>query len=111
MWRRKATRYAWGVVAENELRKLLEPHLPVICRSSRSGGSFDVWAVGHGHTWLFQVKRQGPYKTIYGRRRLLTLLAKLHESVDAPGALVFVAARRNVGGRVRWVFYRRVPLE
>jgi hypothetical protein len=111
VWKRKQSRYGWGIAVENELRKLLAPYLPVNCRSSRSGGLFDVWAVGDKYVYLFQVKRQGRYRTIYGQRRLNTLLAKLDSAVTLPNARVFIATRRNVGGRVQWLFHYRTAAD
>jgi hypothetical protein len=111
VWRRKQSRYGWGTAVENELRKLLTPYLPVNCRSSRSGGLFDVWALSSRCIYLFQVKRLGRYKTIYGQRRLNTLLRQLDEAVTVPNAHVFIATRRNVAGRVQWLFHYRIPVD
>jgi len=111
VWRKKQSRYSWGTAVENELKKLLTPYLPVNCRSSRSGGLFDVWAVGPRTLYLFQVKRQGRYRTIYGQRRLNTLLRQLDEAVTLPNARVFIATRRNVGGKVQWLFHYRMSAD
>ena len=98
-WRRKQTRYAFGSAAENELRKILSLYLMANCRSSRSGGLFDVWAVG-SHLWLFQVKRG-----LITRAHAVRLLRNLNAAVGLPDAHIFVANRTNLRGRIRWVFY------
>lgn len=104
VWKRKQTRYAWGRSAENELRKLLHSHIAANCRSSRSGGLFDVWAVG-SHVWLFQVKR-GRITPAFALRLLNDLRSKV-AMAKLPGAPVhiFVANRFNSGRKVQWVFY------
>jgi hypothetical protein len=107
VWKRKQSRYSWGVSAENDLRKLIAPYMPANCRSSRSGGLFDVWGIHDQHIYLFQVKRQGHVHTMWGPRRINTLLGKLHESVTIPNARIFVVTRRNVGNRVEWSFWCR----
>jgi hypothetical protein len=103
-WKRKQTRYAWGRSAENELRKILHNYIPANCRSSRSGGLFDVWAVGH-HIWLFQVKR-GRVTEAFANRLLHELHTKVHiAGITDSVAHIFVANRYNSGRKVKWVFY------
>jgi hypothetical protein len=110
-WRRKQTRYAWGTSAENDLRKIIAPYMPANCRSSRSGGLFDVWGIRDQTIYLFQVKRQGRFHTMWGPRRINTLLGKLHASVRLRNARIFVVTRRlGAGNRVEWSFYYREPI-
>jgi hypothetical protein len=106
MWRRKATRYAWGTAAENELRNVLtslfqcKTKQPArICRSAKSGGLFDVWALGR-YIWVFQVKRGR-----LGTKAAHNLLLRIHREVDCPDARIFVANRYNVSNKVHWSFY------
>jgi hypothetical protein len=105
-WRRKQSRYGWGAAAENELRNLLTPifkskyEKPArICRSARSGGLFDVWAVGN-YLYVFQIKRGR-----WGRKAAHNLLYRLHREVACPYARIFVANRYNERGKIVWVFY------
>jgi len=105
MWRRKATRYKWGSAAEVELLNYLKPLFRCdgepsrICRSSRSGGLFDVWALGR-FIWVFQVKRGR-----WGKKAAHNLLLRLHREVECPSARIFVANRHNEHNKVVWTFY------
>jgi hypothetical protein len=60
---------------------------------------------------MLDAASQGRYRTIYGQRRLNTLLRELDEAVTVPNAHVFIATRRNVAGRVQWLFHYRVSMD
>jgi hypothetical protein len=108
---RKLGWYAWGRNTENDLKRLLAPILPAHCRSSRSGGLFDVWAAGR-HVYLFQCKRTESQKHAQGFVGVGSLLRAYERVVTAYDAVKIVAVyhKRNVPGRnqekgVRWRFF------
>lgn len=109
-WGRKSGRYAWGREVENNLRKIIAPYMPANCRSSRSGGLFDVWGAGH-HVYLFQCKRTESQKNVHGFVGVASLLRAYERAVTAHDVVKIIAVyhkRKHPGQHgigLHWRFF------